>query len=299
MGIAEDWEAQGTRRQLAGHEVFVVDRAPSGEERADPLLVLHGFPSCSMDFRACLDRLAEHRRVLLFDFLGFGLSAKPDQHYRLTEQADVAAAVVADAGLDRVALLTHDMGDSVGGEVLARSLDGDLAFEISRRVLSNGSIYIRMAQLTAGQELLRSLPDERLPADAPIGGDGFKGGLSGTFAPDHQVPAEELEAQWQMMSHDDGHLLLPRTIRYLEQRFELEDRWTGAIERHPSPLTVVWGELDPVAVLAMTDRLLEARPDARRIVLEGIGHYPMVEAPGPFTDAVLEGLDGPVPAAGS
>lgn len=291
MGIAEAWQAEGTHRQLAGHEVFVVDRPPSGEETSDPLLVLHGFPSCSMDFRQCLDGLAEHRRVLLFDFLGFGLSAKPDQHYLLTEQADVAAAVVADADLQRVALLTHDMGDSVGGEVLARSLDGDLGFEISRRVLTNGSIYIRMAQLTAGQELLRSLPDERLPADAPLGAEGFMGGLSGTFAPDHQVPVEELEAQWQMMSRLDGHLLLPRTIRYLEQRFETEGRWTGAIERHPSPLTIVWGALDPVAVLPMTDRLLEARPDADRTVLEGIGHYPMVEAPDRFTDAVLAGLD--------
>jgi len=291
MGIAEDWTAEGTRRQLAGHEVFVVDRPASGDQTGDPLLVLHGFPSCSMDFRSCLDRLAEHRRVLLFDFLGFGLSAKPDQHYLLTEQADVAAAVVADAGIERVALLSHDMGDSVGGEVLARSIDGELDFEISRRVLSNGSIYIRMAHLTPGQELLRAAPDEMLPEDTFLGADGFTGGLANTFAPDHQVPHDELDAQWQMMSRLDGHRLLPRTIRYLEQRFELEDRWTGAIERHPSPLTIVWGDLDPVAVYPMTDRLLEARPDATRITLEGVGHYPMVEAPDRFTDAVLSGLD--------
>ncbi|OWY62484.1 hypothetical protein B7486_58190 [cyanobacterium TDX16] len=277
---------------LAGHEIFVVDRKPSGEERGEPLLVLHGFPSSSLDYRLCIDRLAEHRRVLLFDFLGFGLSAKPDQHYELTEQADIAGAVVQHAGLDRVDLLTHDMGDSVGGEVLARSLDGSLPFEVRRRVLSNGSIYIRMAQLTLGQQILSQLPDEKLPADGSIGGDGYKGGLSGTFAPDHQVPDEELDAHWEVMSQDDGHLLLPRTIRYLEQRYEHEGRWTGAIETHPSPLTVVWGELDPVAVLPMTDKLLEARPDATLVVLEGIGHYPMVEAPDRFADAVLAGLDG-------
>jgi pimeloyl-ACP methyl ester carboxylesterase len=292
MSIAEAWEQQGSHKQLAGHEVFVVDQPATGEDRHDPLLVLHGFPSCSLDFRECLPRLAEHRRVLLFDFLGFGLSAKPDQHYLLTEQADIAAAVVADAGLPQVALLTHDMGDSVGGEVLARSLDGDLGFDISRRVISNGSIYIRTAQLTVGQQLLLGLPDEMLPEDSPLQGDGFKGGLAGTFAPDHTVSDDELEAQWQMMSRDGGHRLLPRTIRYVEQRYELEDRWTGAIERHPSPLTIVWGDLDPVAVHAMTDRLLEARPDATRTTLEGIGHYPMVEAPERFTTAVLAGLEG-------
>jgi pimeloyl-ACP methyl ester carboxylesterase len=292
MSIATGWAAQGSTVALAGHEIFVVDRKPTGEERGEPLLVLHGFPSSSLDYRLCIDRLAEHRRVLLFDFLGFGLSAKPDQHYELTEQADIATAVVEHAGLDRIDLLTHDMGDSVGGEALARSLDGSLPFEVRRRVLSNGSIYIRMAQLTMGQQILSQLPDEKLPADAAIGGDGYKGGLSGTFAPDHQVPPDELDAHWEVMAKDDGHLLLPRTIRYLEQRYEHEGRWTGAIETHPSPLTVVWGALDPVAVLPMTEKLLEARPDATLVVLEDIGHYPMVEAPDRFADEVLAGLDG-------
>jgi pimeloyl-ACP methyl ester carboxylesterase len=52
----------------------------------------------------------------------------------------------------------------------------------------------------------------------------------------------------------------------------------------------VWGALDPVAVVAMTDRLLAARPDATCTILDDVGHYPMVEAPDRFTDAVLAGL---------
>lgn len=270
----------------------MLDQPATAEERGDPLLVLHGFPSSSFDFRHCLGRLAEHRRVLLVDFLGFGLSDKPDQHYRLVEQADLAQAAVVDAELDAVALLTHDMGDSIGGEVLARSIDGDLPFAITRRVLSNGSIYIREAHLTAGQQLLLSLPDERIADAALLQPENFKAGLAGTFGADTQPSAEELDAQWALMSRLDGQLLLPRTIRYVEQRYENEERWTGAIERHPSPLHVVWGDLDPVAVHSMTDRLLAARPDAVRTTLDGIGHYPMVEAPDRFTDAVLAGLEG-------
>ena len=49
-----------------------------------------------------------------------------------------------------MALLTHDMGDTVGGELLARNLEGTLRFEITQRVLTNGSIYIDMAHLTDG-----------------------------------------------------------------------------------------------------------------------------------------------------
>jgi pimeloyl-ACP methyl ester carboxylesterase len=71
-----------------------------------------------------------------------------------------------------------------------------------------------------------------------------------------------------------------------------EARYTGAIESHQSPLGIVWGELDPIAVHAMTDRLLERRPDATRATLEGVGHYPMVEAPDRFAAAVLDFLDG-------
>jgi pimeloyl-ACP methyl ester carboxylesterase len=37
----------------------------------------------------------------------------------------------------------------------------------------------------------------------------------------------------------------------------------------------------------MADRLADARPDARVVRLDGVGHYPMVEAPTRFVTAVL------------
>ena len=67
-------------------------------------------------------------------------------------------------------------------------------------------------------------------------------------------------------------------------------RYTGAIEDHPSALTIVWGDQDPIAVVAMAHRLAERRPDATLRVLEGIGHYPMLEAPDRLAEAVLAGL---------
>jgi pimeloyl-ACP methyl ester carboxylesterase len=225
--------------------------------------------------------------VILFDFLGFGFSAKPDLRYSIELQADVTEAVVAAAGVDRVALLTHDMGDTVGGEILARDLDGDLGFAIERRALTNGSIYIEMAQLSTGQQLLLSLPDERQDLVGADEGVAFRGGLAGTFAADRQPDDDELDAQWALMRREQGASLLPRTIRYIEDRRANERRYTGAIETHPSPLGVLWGRLDPIAVHAMTDRLLEARPDTELITLDDVGHYPMIEDPVRFADAVL------------
>jgi pimeloyl-ACP methyl ester carboxylesterase len=286
----QEWEAAGERRDLAGHSIFTLVAPALDDERDEPLLVLHGFPSSSYDFAPVLDELRGTRRVLLFDFLGYGLSAKPDQRYTLAEQADIAMAFTAAVGVDRVALLTHDMGDTVGGELLARQLDGSWPVEVTRRVLTNGSIYIGMAQLSVGQQLLLALPDEQMTADGALDAASVQAGLAATFSAASNVPDAELVAQWELISRADGHRLLPRLIRYIEERRRDEARYTGAIETHPSPLHVVWGVDDPIAVVGMTDRLLEARPDAVVELLDGVGHYPMIEAPARFAAAVRRGL---------
>jgi pimeloyl-ACP methyl ester carboxylesterase len=291
-GIVDGWRERGTHHSLLGHRVFVADIAPR-DARANPVLVLHGFPTSGIDWRLVVDAIAERcgRRVIVPDLLGYGLSAKPDQRYSLFEQADVVDALARELELTDVALVTHDMGDSVGGEVLARSIDGTLPFGIERRVLTNGSVYIDMAHLTDGQQMLLSLPDERLPESIGAGAEGLQVALRATFAPSSAVADDEVAAMAALIVHDDGARLLPRLIRYIEERRVHERRWTGAIETHPAPLDVVWGDLDPVAVWPMVGRLQEARSDATVHRLEGVGHYPMVEAPGAFTDALVSALN--------
>jgi pimeloyl-ACP methyl ester carboxylesterase len=289
------WEGIGSRRELCDHGIFTIDAPAIGPEVHAPLLVLHGFPTSSFDYAAVLDGLRAGRRVLLFDMLGYGLSDKPDRSYTMALQADVAAAFVAALGLDRIALLTHDMGDTVGGELLARRAEGSWPVEITQRVVTNGSIYIEQAHLTNGQQLLLSLPDEVLSAGIPINEATLTQSLRDTFSPATPLvpdgwpedPVPEAAAQ---IVQGDGHLILPRLIRYIEERRANERRFTGAIESDPSPLHVVWGLDDPIAVPSMVDTLLAARPDATAGRLVGVGHYPMVEAPQQFLDAVLRGL---------
>jgi pimeloyl-ACP methyl ester carboxylesterase len=282
-----DWEARGRRHSTPGGYVWTLDVPPLSDEAREPLLVLHGFPSSSFDWRAVLDTLRADRRVIAPDFLGFGLSDKPNTRYGIRMQADAVEAVAGELGLTSVALLTHDMGNSVGGELLARSLEGTLDFAVTQRVLSNGSIYIDMAHLTQGQQLLLSLPDE---PSTLINRDGFISGLAFTFSPHSNVSDEELDAQWLLVSRRDGHTLLPRTIRYIEDRRKEERRYTGAIETHPSPVGVVWGADDPVAVVAMTQTFNAARPDAPITILDNVGHYLMIESPDRFAEAVVERL---------
>jgi pimeloyl-ACP methyl ester carboxylesterase len=289
------WQELGVRRELCGHEIFTVDAPSLGPERHAPLLVLHGFPTSSFDYAAVLDGLRAGRRVLLFDMLGYGLSAKPDRAYTMALQADLAMAFVAALGVDRVDLLTHDMGDTVGGELLARRAEGTWPVVVTRRVVTNGSIYIAQAHLTAGQLLLLGLPDEVLPPGIPIDAASLTQSLRDTFSPATPAvpdgwPADPVPPAAEQIVHDDGHLVLPRLIRYIEERRANERRFTGAIETDPSPLHVVWGLDDPIAVPSMVDTLLAARPDATAMRLEGVGHYPMVEAPARYLPAVLPGL---------
>ena len=223
------WEERGRRLPLAGGDVWALDQPAVDDAGLDAVFVLHGFPTCSFDWRHVLPTLAARRRVVLFDFPGFGLSAKPDMRYRLRDQADVAEAVAAELGLERVALVTHDMGDSVGGELLARDLDGQLPFAVSGRVLTNGSIYLDLAQLTAGQLFLLDLPDAQLDAVGGDDGAPMRAALAATCSPSHQPSDEELAAQWALITRNDGHTLLPRTIRYIEDRRAEESRYTSAI----------------------------------------------------------------------
>ena len=239
------------------------------------------------DGRILVPRLARHRRVVLLDMLGFGLSAKPDRRYTMALQADVVQAVTSALGLDRLALMTHDMGDTVGGELLARSLEGTWPVEVTRRVVTNGSIYIEMAQLTDGQQMLLAQPDAVLAQG--IGPELMAASLVATLAPAHADV--DMAGPGELVCHRGGDTVLPRTIRYVEERRANERRFTGAIETHPSPLHVVWGPEDPIAVAAMADRLVAARPDATLAWVAGAGHYPMVEDPDAFLAAVAPFLE--------
>jgi pimeloyl-ACP methyl ester carboxylesterase len=271
-------------RTLCGHGIFTVEVPSVGPELRPPLLVLHGFPSSSFDFHRVVDRLAADRRVLLFDMLGYGLSDKPDLAYTFGLQADIAMALVDEVGTHRLALLTHDVGDTVGGELLARNLEDRWPVEITGRVLTNGSIYMRWVRLSDGQRFLLDLPDQRLAEGSGPDRDTVVAGITATFSPLTVVGDDELSAQWEMIAHLDGQLLLPRLIRYVEERRRHEERFTGAIEGHPSPLTVVWGRDDPIAVAAMAEALADLGNKVH--LLDGVGHYPMLEAPDRFLAAL-------------
>ena len=248
---------------------------------APALLLLHGFPSSSYDFRGVVERLGD-RAWLTLDFLGFGLSDKPRPHrYSLLEQADIVQQVVADVAPGPVVLLAHDMGTSVATELLARDVAGTLPFDIQRAVLTNGSVIIERASLRLSQKILRGpfgpilarLTNER----------GFLSGFAKLFSAEHPLADDEAQAQWALMARDDGHRIMDLLCAYLNERVRFAPRWHGAIRDWDKPLGFLWATGDPVATTNVLAGLRELRPTAEVIELPGIGHYPQIEVPDEFT----------------
>jgi pimeloyl-ACP methyl ester carboxylesterase len=271
----EAWRARGKLVEVRDGHVWVID-VPGGDPGAVPVLVLHGFPSSAYDFAAAIDLVRPRRRVVALDFPGFGLSCKPPDHgYSLFEHADVVLEVARAVGLPRTHVWAHDMGTSVATELLARRERGLCPLDVASLTLMNGSVHVELAHLTVGQKLLRSpLGDvfARLNSRAT-----FTAQLRRTFG--RQPDSETLDAMWELLAREDGVARMPATIGYVEERRRFRERWIGALERFDGPLLVAWGRRDPVAVMAIAERIARGTKGARLETWDDLGHWPQVEAP--------------------
>ncbi|MDX1597151.1 MAG: alpha/beta hydrolase, partial [Marinobacter sp.] len=58
-----------------------------------------------------------------------------------------------------------------------------------------------------------------------------------------------------------------------------ESAFRTAIERIEAPVLVVWGKEDRVINYRNADIFVERIPNARKVLLDGVGHAPMIEVP--------------------
>ncbi len=267
-----EWRRRGTSEEVEGRSIHVYRRPGEGAL----LVLLHGFPSSSYDWRLLLEHEGR-RNVLAFDFLGFGLSDKPRDHdYSLFRQADLTEELVGRCGEGRpVFVLAHDMGTSVANELMARDLEKRLGFWLSGVLLFNGSMVLERATPTSAQRLLRS----RLgPLLARLSNEWiFRRQLGSVFSAAHPLSDEEAEDQWSLVCHNGGRTLGHRLISYMDQREEHAERWHGAIREWPGDLSLAWGLRDPVANVDVLAALRELRPGVPVTELPGLAHYPQIE----------------------
>ncbi len=273
----EAWRSRGRSVRALGMNVFVAshnDQAPG-----TPLVLLHGFPTSSYDFRHVFDSFGKQRRVVTLDLPGFGFSDKPPGFsYSLFEQADVVELVLGELGVTRAHLLAHDMGTSVTTELLARRAAHLLHFEVASVTLMNGSVHIALSHLTPSQKLLR-IPRLGALFARLARFSTFRLQMRRILGRKDAVSDDELRDLFALMRLDDGHLRLPRTIGYVDERRRFGRRWIGALETLDVPSLILWGCRDPVAVVAIAEKLARETPTARFVRMEELGHYPQLEDP--------------------
>ena len=91
--------------RLAHHRIYVRDYP--GEDPS--IILLHGFPDNLHLYDRLVPYLSPPRRVVTFDFLGWGGSDKPaDYQYTAANQMLELDAVINDLDLRRVVLVAHD-----------------------------------------------------------------------------------------------------------------------------------------------------------------------------------------------
>ncbi|GAB3035028.1 alpha/beta fold hydrolase [Bowmanella dokdonensis] len=280
MFSLQEWQSQGQVFHFEGHEIFY---RTDGDKDKPVLLLIHGFPSSSWDWRALWPELVQHFRLISLDLLGFGFSDKPKHYvYSLKVQARLCIRLLEKERVRRVNLLAHDYGDTVAQELLslAREPGGPT---IDSAMLFNGGLFPETHQPLLIQKMLLS-PFGGLVARL-ISYASFERNFDRICA----VPLkrEDIRGYWQLLQTKGGKRVVPRIIQYMKERELFRTRWVGALQHPPCPVRLINGIADPISGKNMLNRYRElvVQPDV--VELADVGHYPHLEAPQLTLEAAL------------
>lgn len=99
------------------------------------VLMLHGYGETGDMWEPLATAMMKDHTVVVPDLRGMGLSSHPQSGYEKTAQADDMAAVLKALGIDRVELVTHDIGNMVGFAFAAEHPD-----QVSKFVLIDAPV---------------------------------------------------------------------------------------------------------------------------------------------------------------
>ncbi|MEE9374128.1 MAG: alpha/beta hydrolase [Saprospiraceae bacterium] len=275
------------------HQIFVKELGTSTASSDKTLLLIHGFPESSFSYHLVINELMSvFDRIVLFDFIGYGLSNKPtdDFTYSLFEQTDVLLTVWHHFGVKGGHMLSHDMGDSVATEVIARHCNNLMPIWLSDGLksvtLTNGSMVLDLADLRITQKILLSK-----------WGSYFKNIISFSIFKKQIISAhgndnlkdEEIALLWEFNLFQDGHKKTYLTIKYLNDRKRFEKtRWLPALNKCDLPIHLCWGSDDKVARVEMAEYLkLNICTNAELTIMKGVGHFCQIGSPEIWVESIL------------
>ena len=251
------------------------------------IVLLHGFPTWSYDYAGLAVHLAQDHDVITMDFLGYGASDKPkNEAYSVASSADTVEDLLAHLKITSVSLVVHDYGGIVGQELLDRQSSQKCSFTITSLTILNSGIVYSAYRPTFMQKLLilpvigKLLASQITAAKTRT----LLGGVMGK----QKLSDDEFAELWHGIALNDGHKLSYLHIRYNNERGQHHQRWEKALADWDGPLHLVWGLDDPVSGRHVLELAQERYLRARVTALEGIGHYPQVEAAQAVIAAIRE-----------
>ncbi|HEY2702151.1 MAG TPA: alpha/beta hydrolase [Candidatus Dormibacteraeota bacterium] len=260
----------------------------------DPLLLLHGIASSTQVWRRLIPALAERHDVIAIDLPGCGRSHKPESDYSVGTQTASIRYVLDALGVDLATVVGHSLGGAV-----AMSFAYHYPERVGRMALIGSAGLGREMHLLLRLATLPVVP-RRL--------------LSLLASPRLRLLARGLEAAMDRLGVEP---LLPHRSRHRSDVDELLDRFgdpavqraffgmlasgssisgqaVSALDRLGMclfPVLIVWGRNDGIFPMAHAERAARLIPHARLVVLDDCGHFPQLEAPGPFGSALATWLE--------
>jgi putative NADH-flavin reductase/pimeloyl-ACP methyl ester carboxylesterase len=274
--------------------------APQG---APTLLLLHGFPSASHQFRRLIDALGGRVRVIAPDYPGFGYSDAPPSStaggsftYAFDALADVLERFCKALELDRFALYVFDFGAPIGFRLATRHPEW-----IAGLVVQNGNAY-EVGLSEAAQVFIAARPEhegaEETIRDFLTLEATRHQYLDGTEDPETIAPDGWTLDQHFLDLPGRKEIQVDLAFDY-RSNVELYPEWQAWLREQKPPTLVVWGRNDPIFVEAGALAYTDDVPDAEVHLFE-TGHFALeerVDEIAPLIGSFLERTWAPAAAA--
>lgn len=278
-----DWKSKGLSFKYKDFEIFY------RKEGSGPvLLIVHGYPYNTFDWKDVWADLKEKYTLIAPDMLGMGFSDKPQKYdYSFEDMANLYTELLKYLKIEKCHIISHDLGNSVVQELIARDLEKKNSFQIESVAFLNGGLFTDAYQPRLIQILLSKSPKlvgkliSRLMPRAAV--EKATAVVFGRFT----KPDQELQQNfWDILNYKDGKAIAYLLGRLVFSKERFQKRWITAMQKTGIPLCFINGPADPNSGIKMVNRYIELIPHPKIILLnENIGHWLQLEDPSGVLDA--------------
>jgi len=253
------------------------------EGHGSAVLLIHGMGGSSQTWREVLPHLAARHRVIAPDLIGHGQSDKPRTDYSLGAFAVWLRDLLDQLGISRVTVVGHSLGGGVAMQFAHQHPD-----YVERMVLiSSGGLGSEVGHTLR----LMSAPGAEfvLPVIAPqkvvAAGERLRGWLASLGV--RSAQADETWSAYSSLADPKTRIAFLRTLRsVVDYRGQSVSAFNKMHFTAGLPTLLIWGERDRLIPMAHGRDAHEALPGSALVTLDGVGHFPHVEAPLAVTDTI-------------